>query len=168
MKGALVLMCNKKIDTLYLTLGCSDEQVDVKLKQSRLGHTNKMRKQKGVNFAIPHVSLEESPETMVRSRGVRQGSRASSVSGTSTPTVDPRRVAKMIKPLRWTPTLIYILLTEGGKPWKNNKILQDGRSNKWKLVEVARVDSRPNIPSVVKVVSRPVDVLTKANAHERL
>lgn len=90
-----------------------------------------MRKQNRVSFEVPNVSLEKSPKTTVRRRGVRDGDRVSSVPEMSTPIVATHRIVRTIRPPWWSPTLKNILLTKGSEPLYKGEILRDGRLSKW-------------------------------------
>lgn len=72
---------------------------------------------------------------MMRSKGVRDKDRASSVLGTSIPTANAHKTAKMTIPLWCSFTLNNILLTKGSELWYKGEILQDERSSKCELTK---------------------------------
>ena len=60
----------------------------------------------------------------------------------STPVAEVRRSFRIIKPpQRYSPTLNYLLLTDGGKPECYEEALQDENSSKWELAMKYEMDS---------------------------
>lgn len=91
------------------------------------GNLLRLGKHKEVSFAFLHelkyASIGKSPETIVQSKGERDGVSRSGDLGLSTATVVACKASRMPRPLHiYSPTLNYIFLTEGGKPWNHVKI----------------------------------------------
>ena len=60
----------------------------------------------------------------------------------STPVAEVRRSSRNIRlPHRYSPTLNYLLLTDGGEPKCYDEALQDENSSKWELAMKDEMDS---------------------------
>ena len=60
----------------------------------------------------------------------------------STPVAEIRRSSRNIRPPhRYSPTLNYLLLTDGGEPECYDEALRDGNSSKWELAMKDEMDS---------------------------
>ncbi|KAG6706623.1 hypothetical protein I3842_07G230600 [Carya illinoinensis] len=97
------------------------------------------------------VRLDDLPEVTMQCRDVSDGESGSSapipiilqaVSEPSTPTVAVHKSVRTIRPpQRFSPTLNYILLTDGGEPQSYEETLQDENCSKWELAMKDEMDS---------------------------
>ena len=77
------------------------------------------------------VNLDELIESTVQKRGEEDKENVNSQVDQSTPVVEVRRSSKNIRPSnRYSPTLNYLLLTDGGEPECYDEALQDENSSK--------------------------------------
>ena len=80
------------------------------------------------------VNLDELTESTVQKRGEEDKENVNSQINQSTPVAEVRRSSKNIRPPhRYSPTLKYLLLTNGGEPECYDEVLQDENSSKWEL-----------------------------------
>lgn len=97
------------------------------------------------------VRLDDVPEVTVQCGDVSDGESGSSTPTPIIPQLDPRpststaavrRSVRTIRPSqRFSPTLNYILLTDGGEPQSYRETLQDEHSSKWELAMKDEMDS---------------------------
>ena len=88
------------------------------------------------------VNLDELTESIVQKRGEEDKENVNSQVDQSTPVVEVRRSSKNIRPSnRYSPTLNYLLLTDGGEPECYDEALQDENSSKWELAMKDEMDS---------------------------
>ena len=88
------------------------------------------------------VNLDELTESTVQKRGEEDKENVNSQVDQSTPVVEVRRSSRNIRPPhRYSPTLNYLLLTNGGEPKCYDEALQDDNSSKWELAVKDEMDS---------------------------
>ena len=88
------------------------------------------------------VNLDELTESTVQKRGEKDKKNVNSQVDQSTPVTEVRRSSKNIRPPhRYSPTLNYLLLTDGGEPECYDEALQDKNSSKWELAMKNEMDS---------------------------
>ena len=88
------------------------------------------------------VNLNELTEGVVQKRGEEDKKNVNSQVDLSTSVAKVRRSSKNIRPpQRYSPTLNYLLLTDGGEPEYYNEALRDENSSKWKLAMKNEMDS---------------------------
>ena len=77
------------------------------------------------------VNLDELTESTVQKRGEEDKENVNSQVDQSTPVAEVRRSSRNIKPPhRYSPTLNYLLLTDGGEPECYDEALQDENLSK--------------------------------------
>ena len=77
------------------------------------------------------VNLDELTKSTVQKRGEKDKENVNSQVDQSTPVAEVRRSSKDIRPPhRYSPTLNYLLLTDGGEPECYDETLQDENSSK--------------------------------------
>ena len=80
------------------------------------------------------VNLDELTESTVQKRGEEDKENVNSQVDQSTPVAEVRKSSRNIRlPHRYSPTLNYLLLTNGGEPECYDEVLQDQNSSKWEL-----------------------------------
>ena len=80
------------------------------------------------------VNLDELTKSTVQKRGEKDKENLNSQVDQSIPVVEVQRSSRNIRPPhRYSPTLNYLLLTDGGEPECYDKALQDENSSKWEL-----------------------------------
>ena len=80
------------------------------------------------------VNLDELTESTVQKRGDKDKENVNSQVDQSTPVAEVRRSSRNIRPPhRYSPTLNYLLLTDGGESKCYDEALQDDNSSKWEL-----------------------------------
>ena len=88
------------------------------------------------------VNLDELTESTVQKRGEEDKENINSQVDQSTLVVEVRKSSKNIRtPHRNSPTLNYLLLTDGGELECYDEALQDENSNKWELAMKDEMDS---------------------------
>ena len=88
------------------------------------------------------VNLDELTESTVQKMGEKDKENVNSQVDQSTPVAEVRRSSRNIRPPhRYSPTLNYLLLTDGGKLECYDEALQDENSNKWELAMKNEMDS---------------------------
>ena len=88
------------------------------------------------------VNLDELIESTVQKMGEEDKENVNSQVDQSTLVAKVSRSYKNIRPpQRYSPTLNYLLLTDGGEPECYDEVLQDENSSKWKLVMKDEMDS---------------------------
>ena len=88
------------------------------------------------------VNLDELTESNVQKRGEEDKENINSQVDQSTPIDEVRRSSRNIRPPHhYSPTLNYLLLTDGGKPECYDETLQDENSSKWELAMKDEMDS---------------------------
>ena len=88
------------------------------------------------------VKLNELTESIVQKRGEEDKENVNSQVDQSTPIAEVRRSSRNIRPLhRYSPTLNYLLLTDGGELECYDETLQDENSSKWELAMKDEMDS---------------------------
>ena len=88
------------------------------------------------------VNLDELTESTVQKRGEEDKENVNSQVDQSTPVAEVRRSSRNIRPShRYSPTLNYLLLIDGGEPECYDETLQDENSSKWELVMKDEMDS---------------------------
>uniref|UniRef100_A0A7N2MUY1 Retrovirus-related Pol polyprotein from transposon TNT 1-94 n=1 Tax=Quercus lobata TaxID=97700 RepID=A0A7N2MUY1_QUELO len=88
------------------------------------------------------VNLDELTEGTVQKRGEEDKENVNSQVDLSTPVAEVRRSSRNIRPpQRYSPTLNYLLLIDGGEPECYNEALQDENSSKWELAMKDEMDS---------------------------
>ena len=88
------------------------------------------------------VNLDELTESTVQKKGEEDKENVNSQVDQSTPIVEVRRSSRNIRPLHcYSPTLNYLLLTDGGELECYDKALQDKNSSKWELAMNDVMDS---------------------------
>ena len=81
-------------------------------------------------------------ESIVQKRGEEDKENVNSQVDQSTLVAEVRRSSKNIRPPhRYSPTLNYLLLTDGGEPECYDETLQDENSSKWELAMKDEMDS---------------------------
>ena len=81
-------------------------------------------------------------ESTVQKRGEEDKENINSQVDLSTPVAEFRRSSRNIRPPQhYSPTLNYLLLTNGGELECNEEVLQDGNSSKWELAMKDKMDS---------------------------
>ena len=81
-------------------------------------------------------------ESTVQKRGEEDKENVNSQVDQSTPVAEVRRSSRNIRPPhRYSPTLNYLLLTDGGAPECYDETLQDENSSKWELAMKDEMDS---------------------------
>ena len=80
------------------------------------------------------VNLNELTESTVQKRGEEDKENVNLQVDQSTPVAEVRRSSRNIRPPhRYSPTLNYLLLTDGGEPEYYDEALRDENSSKWEL-----------------------------------
>ena len=88
------------------------------------------------------VNLDELTESTVQKMGEEDKENVNSQVDQSTPVAEVRRSSRNIRPPhRYSPTLNYFLLTNGGEPECYDETLQDENSSKWELAIKDEIDS---------------------------
>uniref|UniRef100_A0A7N2R0F3 Integrase catalytic domain-containing protein n=1 Tax=Quercus lobata TaxID=97700 RepID=A0A7N2R0F3_QUELO len=88
------------------------------------------------------VNLDELTEGTVQKRGEEDKENVNSQVDLSTPVAEVRRSSRNIRPPQhYSPTLNYLLLTDGGEPECYDEVLQDENSSKWELAMKDEMDS---------------------------
>ena len=88
------------------------------------------------------VNLNELTESIVQKRGEEDKENVNLQVDQSTPIAEVRRSSRNIRPLhRYSPTLNYLLLTDGGELECYDEVLQDENSSKWELATKDEMDS---------------------------
>lgn len=88
------------------------------------------------------VNLDGLTESTVQKMGEENKENVDSQVDQSTPVAEVRRSSKNIRPpQRYSPTLNYLLLTDGGEPECYDEALQDENSSKWELAMKDDMDS---------------------------
>ena len=88
------------------------------------------------------VNLDELTKNIVQKKDEEDKENANSQVDQSTPVAEVRRSFRIIKPpQRYSPTLNYLVLTDGGKPECYEEALQDENSSKWELAMKYEMDS---------------------------
>ena len=88
------------------------------------------------------VNLDELTESTVQKRGEKDNENVNSQEYQSIPIVEVRRSFRNIRPPhRYSPTLNYLLLTDGDEPECYDEALQDDNSSKQELVMKDQMDS---------------------------
>ena len=78
------------------------------------------------------VNFDELTESTVQKRGEEDKENVNSQVDQSTPVVEVHRSSRNIRPPQsYSPTLNYLMLTDGGEPECYDKALQDENSSKW-------------------------------------
>ena len=81
-------------------------------------------------------------EGTVQKRGEEDKENVNSQVDQSTPVAEVRRSSRNIRhPHRYSPTLNYLLLTDGGESECYDEALQDENSSKWELAMKDKMDS---------------------------
>ena len=77
------------------------------------------------------VNLDELAENTIQKRGEEINKNVNSQIDQNTPIVEVRRYSRITRPpYHYSPTLNYIMLTDGGEPECYDKALQDENSSK--------------------------------------
>ena len=88
------------------------------------------------------VNLDKLTESIVQKRGEEDKENADSQVDQSTPVAEVRKSSRTIRPpQRYSPTLNYLLLTNGGEPECYDEALQDENSSKRELAMKDEMDS---------------------------
>ena len=87
------------------------------------------------------VNLDELTESTVQKRGEEDKENVNSQVDQSTPVAEVRRSSRNIRPPHRSPTLNYLLLTDGGEPECYDEALRDENSSKWELAMKDEMDS---------------------------
>ena len=88
------------------------------------------------------VNLDELTESTVQKSGEEDKKNVNSQVDQSTPVAEVRRSSRNIRPLhRYSPTLNYLLLTDGGESECYDEALRDENSSKWELAMKDEMDS---------------------------
>ena len=88
------------------------------------------------------VNLDELIESTVQKTGEEDKENVNSQVDQSTPVAEVRRSSRNIRPPhRYSPTLNYLLLTDGDEPKCYDEALQDENSSKWELAMKDEMDS---------------------------
>ena len=88
------------------------------------------------------VNLDKLTESTIQKRGEEVKENVDSQVDQSTLVVEVRRSSKTIRPpTHYSPTLNYLLLTDGGKSEYYDEALQDENSSKWELAMKDEIDS---------------------------
>ena len=88
------------------------------------------------------VNLDKLTESTVQKRGEEDKENVNSQVDQSTLVAEIRRSSRNIRPPhRYSPTLNYLLLTNGGEPKCYDEALQDDNSSKWELAVKDEMDS---------------------------
>ena len=88
------------------------------------------------------INLDELTESTIQKRGEEDKENVNSQVDQSTPIAEIRRSSRNIRPpYRYSPTLNYLLLTDGGEPECYDEALQDENSSKWELAMKDEMDS---------------------------
>ena len=88
------------------------------------------------------VNLNELTESTVQKMSEEDKENVNSQVDQSTPVTEVRRSSRNIRPPhRYSLTLNYLMLTDGGEPECYNETLQDENSSKWELVMKDEMDS---------------------------
>ena len=114
-----------------------NEQVMYKDKSTVMPDVTKIDQKK-----FEFVNLDELTESTVQKRCEEDKENVNSQVDQSTPVVEVLRSSRNIKPPhRYSPTLNYLLLTNGGEPECYDEALQDENSSKWELAMKDEMDS---------------------------
>ena len=88
------------------------------------------------------VNLDELTESTVQKRGEEDKENVDSQEDQNTPVAEVRRSSRTIRPPQcYSPTLNYLLLTDGGEPKCYEEALQDENSSKQELAMKDEMDS---------------------------
>ena len=88
------------------------------------------------------VNLDELTKSTVQKRGEEDKENVNSQVDLSTLVAEVRRSSRNTRPPhRYSPTLNYLLLTDGGEPKCYDEALQDENSSKWELAMKDEMDS---------------------------
>lgn len=88
------------------------------------------------------VNLDELTKSTVQKIGKEDKENVDSQVDQSTPVAEVRKSSRTIRPpQRYSPTLNYLLLTDGGKPECYEEVLQNENSSKWELAMKEEMDS---------------------------
>ena len=88
------------------------------------------------------VNFDKLIESIVQKRGEEDKKNVNSQVDQSTPVAEVRRSSRNIRPPhRYSPTLNYLLLIDGGEPECYDETLQDENSSKWELAMKDEMDS---------------------------
>ena len=88
------------------------------------------------------VNLDKLTESTVQKMGEEDKENVNSQVDQTTPVAEVRRSSRNIRPpQRYSPTLNYLLLTDGGEPECYDEALQDENSSKWELAMKDEMDS---------------------------
>ena len=88
------------------------------------------------------VNLDELTESTFQKRGEEDKENVNLQVDQSTTVAEARRSSRNIRPPhRYSPTLNYLLLTDGGEPECYNEALRDENSSKWELAMKDEMDS---------------------------
>ena len=88
------------------------------------------------------VNFDELTESTVQKRGEEDKENVNSQGDQGTPVAEVRRSSRNIRPpQRYSLTLNYLLLTDGGEPKCYDEALQDENSSKWELAMKDEMDS---------------------------
>ena len=88
------------------------------------------------------VNLDELTESTVQKKGEEDKENVNSQVDQSTLVAEVRRFSRNIRPPhRYSPTLNYLLLTDGGELECYDEALQDENSSKWELAMKDEMDS---------------------------
>ena len=103
-----------------------NEQVIYKNKSTVVSNVTEIDQKKS-----EFVNLDELTESTVQKRGEEDKENVNSQVDQSTPVAKVRKSSKNIRPPhRYSPTLNYLLLTDGGEPECHDEVLQDENSSK--------------------------------------
>ena len=88
------------------------------------------------------VNLDKLTKSIVQKRGEEDKKNADSQVDQSTPVAKVRKSSRTIRPPQhYSPTLNYLLLTDGDEPKCYEEALQDENSSKWELAMKDEMDS---------------------------
>ena len=88
------------------------------------------------------VNFDELTESTVQKRGEEDKENVNSQGDQGTPVAEVRRSSRNIRPpQRYSLTLNYLLLTDGGEPKCYDEALQDENSSKWESAMKDEMDS---------------------------
>ena len=88
------------------------------------------------------VNIDELTESTIQKMGEEDKENVNSQVDQSTPIAEVRRSSRNIRPPhRYSPTLNYLLLTDGGEPECYDEAVRDENSSKWELAMKDEMDS---------------------------
>ena len=106
------------------------------------------------------VNLDELTGSTVQKRSEEDKENVNSQVNQSTPIAEVRRSSRNIRPPHhYSPTLNYLLLTDGSEPECYDEALQDENSSKWELAMKDEMDSLLGIQTW-ELTELPVDMGT--------